>query len=392
MAATEFRPGNRRVVHHALFFLDAYGQARRRDGEDGQPGYTSFGGIGVLPSGGLGGWAPGATPRRLPDGTGMFLAKGTDLVMQIHYHPDGKEETDLSSVGIYFTSKPATTIVGGIALRTRTLDIPPGEKHYTVHAESQPLPADVKALAIFPHMHNLGREMKVTAYPPSGGEVPMIWIRDWDFNWQGAYRYRQPVSLPKGTVVKARCGLRQFARQPQEPQRSAAAGALGRADDRRNVPLRHDGRHQSPADLRKVRAMNFAQLAAIMGGGSLPDDRGVLADLRSLEIDAATRKKILARFPPDGFAIPEASKGHLAPFDRTTTAGSRRRRSRPCPNRFAAHRRSDPQEGGGGGRSEEEVTARVTSDQPPFHPFITPHARGSTSILISRDARQGESR
>ena len=94
IAAVEFRPGNRRVVHHALFFLDALGRARKRDGEDGKPGYASFGGIGVLPTGSLGGWAPGTMPRRLPDGTGMFLAKGSDLVLSIHYHPDGKEEVD----------------------------------------------------------------------------------------------------------------------------------------------------------------------------------------------------------------------------------------------------------------------------------------------------------
>ncbi len=314
VAATEFRPGNRRVVHHALFFLEAYGQARRRDGEDGQPGYTSFGGIGVLPSGGLGGWAPGATPRRLPDGTGMFLAKGTDLVLQIHYHPDGKEETDLSSVGVYFTSKPATTIVGGIALRTRTLDIPPGDKHYTVHAESQPLPADVKALAIFPHMHNLGREMKVTAYLPSGGEVPMIWIRDWDFNWQGAYRYQQPVSLPKGTVVKLEAVYDNSPDNPKNPSDPPRRVRWGEQTTDEMCLCGMTVVTNTPADLKKVRAMNFAQLAAIMGGGSLPDERGA-GRLRSREIDAETRKKVLARLPPDGFAIPEVAKGHLAPFD-----------------------------------------------------------------------------
>ena len=75
--------------------------------------------IGVLPTGGLGGWAPGTLPRRFPDGTGMFLAKGSDLVLQIHYHPDGKDEVDQSTVGIYFTPKPAERIVAGIAVRSR---------------------------------------------------------------------------------------------------------------------------------------------------------------------------------------------------------------------------------------------------------------------------------
>ena len=66
-------------------------------------------------------------PRFLPDGVGKFLRKGSDLVLQIHYHPDGKTETDQSVVGVYFTRTPARKIVGGIAVRTRNLDIPPGE-------------------------------------------------------------------------------------------------------------------------------------------------------------------------------------------------------------------------------------------------------------------------
>ena len=103
VAAFEFRPGNRRVVHHALLYLDSTGAARAKDESEPGPGYTSFGGPGILPTGGLGGWAPGAVPRLLPDGMGKFLRKGSDLVLQVHYHPDGKAEKDQSSVGIYFT-------------------------------------------------------------------------------------------------------------------------------------------------------------------------------------------------------------------------------------------------------------------------------------------------
>jgi hypothetical protein len=103
VAAFEFRPGNRKVVHHALLYLDGTGAARERDQFDPGPGYASFGGPGILPTGGLGGWAPGVMPRMLPEGLGKFLKKGSDLVLQVHYHPDGKPETDQSTVGIYFT-------------------------------------------------------------------------------------------------------------------------------------------------------------------------------------------------------------------------------------------------------------------------------------------------
>src|SRR5579863_3226511 len=39
VAAVEFRPGNRRIVHHAIFYLDTSGVARTRDAADPGPGY-----------------------------------------------------------------------------------------------------------------------------------------------------------------------------------------------------------------------------------------------------------------------------------------------------------------------------------------------------------------
>src|SRR6266404_734977 len=91
VAAVEFHPGNRRIIHHASFFLDDKGQGRRREQEtkDGQHGYTSLGGPGISAIVGLGGWGLAALPRFLPDGTGMMLPKACDLILQIHYHPSG---------------------------------------------------------------------------------------------------------------------------------------------------------------------------------------------------------------------------------------------------------------------------------------------------------------
>ena len=103
----------------------------------------------------------------LADGMGKFLRKGSDLVLQIHYHPDGKPEKDQSVVGIYFTKKPARKIVGGIAIRTRNLDIPAGAHRFHTTARSAPLPVDVQAIGIAPHMHYVGKEMKVVAQRPT---------------------------------------------------------------------------------------------------------------------------------------------------------------------------------------------------------------------------------
>ena len=131
-----------------------------------------------------------------------MLREGNDLIMQVHYHPDGKPEVDRSVVGVYYTKSPVKKYVAGIAVRSREISIPAGESRHHVEAESAPLPVDALAIGITPHMHNVGREFKVVARPPTGPEIPLIWIKDWDFNWQGQYQYDKPVTLPKGTVIQ----------------------------------------------------------------------------------------------------------------------------------------------------------------------------------------------
>ena len=89
--SVEFRPGNRKIVHHAIFFLDTSGEARKRETVPGQ-GYSCVGGPGLDITGSLSGWAPGAQPSVARDGVAHTIKKGSDLVMQIHYHLDGKQE------------------------------------------------------------------------------------------------------------------------------------------------------------------------------------------------------------------------------------------------------------------------------------------------------------
>ncbi len=218
VAAVEFRPGNRRIVHHALFFLDTTGRARKLEEQDDGPGYQSFGGVGVTPTGGLGGWAPGFNQRRLPEGVGRLLKAGSDLVLQVHYHPTGKSETDRSSIGVYFTKTPvsATKILAPVPLINRDIAIEPGDSHYR-RTTRFTLPVAAHAYGITPHMHWLGKEMKVTARRPDGQDVPLIWIKDWDFNWQNLYVFAEPVALPAGTTIELQAFYDNSADNPRNP-------------------------------------------------------------------------------------------------------------------------------------------------------------------------------
>ncbi|XZE53536.1 alkyl hydroperoxide reductase [Planctomycetaceae bacterium SH139] len=212
VAAVEFHPGNKRVVHHAVLFLDDKGQARKLDAATPEPGYGNFGGPGFLPSGALGGWSVGNTARRLPNDMGRYLKKDSDLVVQVHYHPTGKPEVDQSEVGLYFVDKPLekslqepAKLVGSIWMANYEMDIPAGEANYR-RSTSYTLPKDVIMVGIVPHMHLLGKSMRVTALQPNEvNEEVLIDIPQWDYNWQDEYYYEQPIRLQAGTklVVEA---------------------------------------------------------------------------------------------------------------------------------------------------------------------------------------------
>jgi hypothetical protein len=307
VAAFEFRPGNRKVVHHALLYLDSMGAAREKDASEPGPGYASFGGPGILPTGGLGGWAPGVVPRKLPEGLGKFIRKGSDLVLQIHYHPDGKPETDQSMVGLYFTKKPAEKIVSGIAIRSRNLDIPAGEARYHTTAQSAPLPADVQAIGIAPHMHYIGKEMKVVAETPDHKIVPLIWIKDWDFNWQGSYQFEKPVKLAKGTVIKLDAYYDNSPDNPANPNKPPKRVTWGEQTTDEMCLLGVQVVTENPADIRKIVTMRGNRLgAALMGGAGTDPSEG--AGPQMLE-------KLRAFLKTTTFTIPERFKEQLGRFD-----------------------------------------------------------------------------
>ena len=221
----EFRPGNRRVVHHGVIYVDETGAARRLAANSPDGSYPCFGGPRVASTGLLAGWAPGTITQAGDPQLSVPVKKGTDLVLQIHYHPSGKQETDISSVGVTYSGPPAHGRTSLIMVNTN-LDIPPGDSHYLVKS-TLTMPRDVEVAAIFPHAHWLCKDMKVDAHLPNGDTAHLVWIKDWDFNWQGGYRYEKPVLLPKGTRVELQYTFDNSAENPRNPSSPPARVHFG---------------------------------------------------------------------------------------------------------------------------------------------------------------------
>ena len=198
--AAEYRPSNRRVVHHALLAVDVTGQARKQQ-TDPAEGFKGSGNIpGQIFPGSMGTWTPGRDPLPLPDGLSMPWKPGADLVLQLHLHPSGKPEEEQSSIGLYLTDQPPRRSMVDLLLIDKKIDIPPGERSYHTRDEFT-LPIDMETLGVFPHMHLIGKEIKVTAYPPDGEPLSLLRIDDWDFNWQTFYQFAAPVKLAAGTRI-----------------------------------------------------------------------------------------------------------------------------------------------------------------------------------------------
>jgi Copper type II ascorbate-dependent monooxygenase, N-terminal domain len=196
MAAIDFIPGNRQIVHHIIVYQDTTGEAQKLDGADGQPGYTCFGGPGIDLSFGtdvIAGWAPGQRAAFLPDGIGIQVKQGAAFIMQVHYSPSRSTGEDITRIGLYRATSKVQKHLYQVPIVNDTFTIPAGASNYMVKADfSIPKFFDAKAINIYPHMHLLGRQIKVDVFPPNTDVQPMVYEDNWDFRWQGYYTTPPP--------------------------------------------------------------------------------------------------------------------------------------------------------------------------------------------------------
>jgi peroxiredoxin/mono/diheme cytochrome c family protein len=183
--AAEARPGNRAVVHHVLVhILDHSGEIYDKDGRAAT----------------LAGWAPGDMPTLYTKGMAKRVPAGSKLLFEVHYTPNGKEQTDRSTVGVIFAKQPPERIVETNVLANINLRVPPRtarhvEEFQYVFAE------DVELLSFMPHMHLRGTNARYVATYLDGRKETLLSVPDYDFNWQSIYRFAKPIPMAKGTKI-----------------------------------------------------------------------------------------------------------------------------------------------------------------------------------------------
>ncbi|MFC5864056.1 tetratricopeptide repeat protein [Acidicapsa dinghuensis] len=220
--AMEIRPGAPQVVHHANILIDRMESFREQHPDEWRAGVP---GMEILldsgntfdPDSHFLFWKPDTPAIIEPQGMPWRLDPGNDLILNTHLKPSGKSETIDSEIGLYFTDIPPDKQPMLLQLDADDkLDIPAGDNHFVVE-DSLRLPVDVEVLGIYPHAHYLGKDMQGWAILPDGRKEWLIWIRDWDIDRQSVYRYKQPLELPRGTVLHMKYLYDNSASNPRNP-------------------------------------------------------------------------------------------------------------------------------------------------------------------------------
>jgi hypothetical protein len=194
--AVEIRPGNKAVVHHILAFLRPKNLANGYYVNDMRDGYLSS-------------MVPGRTAITWPAGTAKLIPAGFQVVLSVHYQPNGTPQQDRSTIAFQFADP--SSVRQKIATRIfvkEDLLIPPNST--TSESQTWTLEEDYTLHALFPHMHLRGRSMR---FEIVDGPI-LLNVPKFDFNWQHRYVLAEPMKLRAGTVVR---WVAEFDNTPSNP-------------------------------------------------------------------------------------------------------------------------------------------------------------------------------
>jgi hypothetical protein len=169
--------------------------AARQEGGNDRP--VPEGGLGAF----VGGFAPGQGVRVFQPGTAMKLPAGATLVFQMHYTAKGMATTDRSKIGFVFANEAPKQEAITAALVNANFTLPAGSPDTLVEAQMT-LNTDLTMWSLMPHTHVRGRRWQVEVTYPDGRTETVLGVPNYDFNWQTDYVFKQPLKLPKGTVLR----------------------------------------------------------------------------------------------------------------------------------------------------------------------------------------------
>jgi len=184
--SAEALPGNPEVVHHVIAYFVAPGHGSF---------FTGSGDVQILAIGG-----PGEGTLDMPEGTALRLPKGSELIFELHYTPNGVATTDRTEVGVVFADEPPQRELRIHMFGSEELAIPPGAQHHH-HEADFTFAKNGKIYALLPHMHWRGKAYQAWMDGPNGEKNILLSVPRYDFNWQTYYHYADPVPVKAGETI-----------------------------------------------------------------------------------------------------------------------------------------------------------------------------------------------
>ncbi len=224
--AVEAKPGNRTVVHHIVLYVRQPGSDWLKEvpaGEVWAPKGRTIAekrSIGHTTSDILLVYAPGSAATRWRAGMAKKIQAGSDLVLQIHYTPNGKPASDQTQVALEFAAGDPQYQVLTLQMGTDRIRIPPGDSDYRLTV-SGTMPNDALLLSLFPHMHLRGKSFEYRLTGANGQYETLLKIPRWNFNWQMDYVLAEPKLLRAGQRLQIEAHYDNSANNPDNPDPSA---------------------------------------------------------------------------------------------------------------------------------------------------------------------------
>jgi len=220
--AAEARAGARRTMHHIIAFIRPAGSHWLKDAQPGVPYIPRKNAQGQasiedsVPGEMLVGWAPGLPPTELNPGEAKLLKARSDIVLQLHYTPNGKATSDISKVGLIYAKQPPQRRVMTLNALNVFLKIPPGAPNQEIHSQLT-LHEDVNLVSLMPHMHLRGKDFEFRAVYPTGETQTLLQVPRYDFNWQLSYVEAKELPLPKNTRIECTAHYDNSPNNPHNP-------------------------------------------------------------------------------------------------------------------------------------------------------------------------------
>ncbi len=203
ISASEFKPTDRRTVHHVIStVVEGNGQP-----VDPKPKLRRESDRTRVPGARIGGFLPNRTGTVYPEGVASRIPAGADIVLQMHYTTIGEALQDQSEIAVILAkqpepgSGPRLRRTGGGTVPNMTFVIPPGAPSHEVRA-TRTIEDDTYLINMMPHMHVRGKDAKYTVIYPDGRKEVALWVPNYDFNWQLRYQLAEPIFMPKGSTLE----------------------------------------------------------------------------------------------------------------------------------------------------------------------------------------------